>query len=90
MSLTKERVKSIIYYAVKNLLGEQGLIEVSPRVLYFNGKSNEAIVRCTHSSMNKLRASLALVTESNDHSISIIVMRVSGTMKSLKEELRIL
>ncbi len=82
--LTHERIRATINYAVRNLFGEWGLIEISPRVISFDEKSNEAIIRCDLSSVNKMRASLALMTKINDCEVAAFVIRVSGTIKSLK------
>ena len=83
--LSKDGLKSAISYNIRNLFGEQGLIESWPHILFFNEKSNEAIIRCNRSSLNKIRASLALMTKIDNKAVAVFVIMVSGTIKSLKK-----
>jgi RNase P/RNase MRP subunit POP5 len=84
--LNKEKLNSMIHFAIKRAHGEQGLIEIDPRIISYNASSNKAVIRCRNSSVNKLRASLTLITNFDDRAISIFVLKASGTLKSLKKE----
>lgn len=84
--LNKKRLNSMINFAIKRVHGERGLMEIDPYIISYNVRSNEAIIRCRNSSVNKLRASLTLMTNFNEHAISIFVLKASGTLKSLKKE----
>ena len=83
-SLTTEGVKLAVNYAVRSLFGEWGLMKIAPRILSFDEKSNKVIIRCNSSAVNKLRASLVLMTRTNDYAAAICVIKISGTIKSLK------
>lgn len=82
--ITKDSLNSILFQNLRYLYGEQIVVKTWPKVIYFNPKSKEAIIRCSHNAINEVRASLALITEINDHTAAIHVIRVSGTSKSLK------
>lgn len=84
--LNKEKLNSVIHFAIKRAHGEQGLMEIDPRIISYNASSNEAVVRCRNSSVNKLRASLTLITNFDERAMSIFVLKTSGTLKSLKKE----
>lgn len=84
--LNKEKLNSVIHFAIKRVHGERGLMEIDPHIISYDTRSNEAVIRCRNSSVNKFRASLTLITNFDDHVISIFVLKTSGTIKSLKKE----
>lgn len=84
--LNKEKLNSVIHFAIKRVHGEQGLMEIDPYIISYNARSNEAVIRCRNFSVNKLRASLTLITNFDEHAISIFVLKATGTLKSLKKE----
>ena len=86
--LNKEKLNSVINFAIKRVHGERGLMEIDPHIISYNAKSNESFIRCRNSSVNKLRASLTLITNFDEHTMSIFVLKASGTLKSLKKELK--
>jgi RNase P/RNase MRP subunit POP5 len=84
--LNKEKLNSVIHFAIKRVHGERGLMEIDPHIISHDANSNEAVIRCRNSSVNKLRASLTLITNFDEYAISIFVLKASGTIKSLKKE----
>lgn len=83
--ITKDILNSTLFQNLRYLYGEQSIVKTWPKVIYFNPKSNEAIIRCSHNAINEIRASLAVITEINDYKTAIYVIKVSGTSKCLKE-----
>lgn len=64
--------------------GESGLAQLDMRFLGFRPDSWEAIISCRTAASDKLRASLAMVTEFNGEPGATFVLRASGTMKGLE------
>jgi len=75
--------------AVEHLFGHVGLVEISPRVVSYNHERSTALVRCSAEGVQKLRATLALITEMENNRIAAFILGVSGTMRCLRQRLSI-
>jgi RNase P/RNase MRP subunit POP5 len=69
------------------LYGVKGAAETDLRLIDYFPDSRIGIFRCTHNMLSETRAALAHVTTIGDNEASIQVIRVSGTLKSLKEKI---
>jgi len=75
--------------AVEHLYGHVGLAEISPRVVSYNHERSTALVRCSAEGVQKLRATLALITEIENNRTAAFILGVSGTIRSLRQRLSI-
>jgi len=75
--------------AAEHLFGHVGLAEISPRVVSYDHERLTALVRCSAEGVQKLRATLALITEIENNRIAMFVLGVSGTIRGLRQRLSI-
>ena len=71
--------------SVEHLFGHVGLAEISPQVVSFDEERSIALVKCSREGVQKLRATLALITEIENSPTAAFVLRVSGTIRSLRQ-----
>jgi ribonuclease P/MRP protein subunit POP5 len=81
----KELIKKI-WESFLSLYGDYGASQVNIYLVAFDQVKNLAVLRCSHRSLDKVRASLASITEINKKRAGIHVDRISGTLKSLKRK----
>ena len=77
---------NIIMNSTLQLFGEYGASHANLYVVNFDPIHGEAILRCSHKTVNQVRAAIATITEVSKDSITIHVMKVSGTIKSLRRK----
>ena len=82
--IVEETFRLSIMESILNLFGEAGLVEAKPRLVNYDEKAATAIVRCTRGSVEKLRASIALIYRIGETPTATYVTAVSGTTKGLK------
>lgn len=66
------------------LYGKTGFSEANPRLIEFNEEKASAVVKCSHSSLDKLRVAVLMMKEISGKPVAAYVKHVSGTLKSLK------
>jgi len=79
-------VMDAVWKAVVQLFGEYGASQASLSLIEYNSQKNCAVVRCSHTSVDMVRASVASVTEINDKPAAMHVLRVSGTLRALRKK----
>ena len=79
--LTDEQFREVLNNAARRYLGEFGVSRVDPRIVKFDAESSTVIVSCERSTTSELESALALVTGYAEGSMSLLVLRVSGTVK---------
>ena len=79
--LTNEEFHEALDDSAKRYFGELGLSRIDPRVLKFDVDSSTAIVSCERNAAHEFEAAMALVTGDAEAPMSILVLRVSGTVK---------
>jgi RNase P/RNase MRP subunit POP5 len=79
--LSEREATEVINAAVLEFLGELGFSKLNPKLVEF--KNNEAVILCSHSEVQKLKAALALVDEIKGKTGCIRVLRVSGMMRKV-------
>jgi RNase P/RNase MRP subunit POP5 len=72
--------------SIQTLYGSKGLSLVDPNLIEYNEATRNGIIRCTHDTERFLRASLAYIVAIQDSPTAIHVMRVSGTIKTLRKK----
>jgi RNase P/RNase MRP subunit POP5 len=69
--------------AVLRLYGENGASRVNLRIIRFDPEAHFAVLRCSNKMLNYTRAAIASVTKINNENVSLSVVRVSGTIRTL-------
>jgi len=69
------------------LYGVTGTTEMNIRVIEWNDEKQAAIVRVNHNRLNEMRAVLAHMSEIGGSEVRVDVVRVSGTIKTLKSKI---
>jgi len=82
--LDEKEVFDAIQKGVLMLHGIKGMSEIEPSLIDFDPEKQEGILRCSRAYLRDMRASLALITKFGDSNTSIQVVKVSGTLKSLR------
>ena len=84
--LSERNLIEAIWGSILQLFGEYGASQTNLYLVEFNPEDGYAILRCSHKTLDMVRASLAAITRVNEKFVSIHVIRVSGTLKSLRKK----
>ena len=80
-----KEVADAIQRSVLALYGVQGLSTIEPNLIDFDEDSQSGVLRCNHSHLREMRASLAFMTSIGERAAALHVDKVSGTIRSLKK-----
>jgi len=72
--------------AILKLFGEYGASQANLILIEYNQQKSSAILRCSHTTVEMVRASIASVTEINGKPVVIHVVGVSGTLRALRRK----
>ena len=78
-------IREAILNSYVRLFGLEGLGEAKLTWIGFDREKRLGILRCTHKDLPKVRAALALTSTINGSKARICTVRVSGTIKSIRE-----
>jgi len=81
--LSEGQVKDGIYSGILTLLGELGSSLANPKIVSYNSKTRQGILRCSHEELEKVKASLVLVSGIAGVHCVVRLKRVSGTIRKL-------
>lgn len=84
MELDSNKLNKVIDAKIQYLFGVKGAVDMNYRLIEFFPEGNNVIVRCNHVMLTELRAALAHITDISGAPARFDVLRVSGTIKSLK------
>jgi len=87
--LSPREVHSAILDSMTRLFGAKGLSEADLRLVSFDPSSGVGILRCSHRAVWMVRASLTLISNVSSSRASVHVVRVSGTIKALRERVKL-
>jgi RNase P/RNase MRP subunit POP5 len=79
-----DEASDAILKAALHLYGVHGLSHMAPLLIDFDEEEQAGILRCSHTHLRQMRASLANITSIDESGAAIIVTRVSGTIRSLR------
>ncbi|HXX72599.1 MAG TPA: Rpp14/Pop5 family protein [Candidatus Acidoferrales bacterium] len=79
--LTNEQFHEALTNAAIRYFGELGTSRINPRIMKFDEASSTAIISCDRDATAELQSALALVTDYAETPLSMLVLRVSGTVK---------
>jgi RNase P/RNase MRP subunit POP5 len=79
-------VMDAVEASVQKLFGEYGASQANLKLIKPNPQKNQLIIRCSHTTLEKVRAATALITEIDQKPAAIQVINVSGTLKALSKK----
>lgn len=88
-SVGREDLMNAIWDAVIQLFGEYGASQTNLTLIRYNSERNYVIIRCSHKTLEMVKASIASITEINGKPAAIRIQRVSGTLKALLKRHRL-
>ena len=85
-AVTERAVMNAIWKAILQLFGEYGASQTDLRLIKADPQRNCTVVRCSHKSLERTRASIASITEINGKPAVVHVIGVSGTLRALRKK----
>ncbi|MBI4151043.1 hypothetical protein HY492_02875 [Candidatus Woesearchaeota archaeon] len=85
--LPAESVSRAVKSAVLQFVGELGLAKMGLIVLNDCYKNNKGIAKCSHTSLDTLKASLAFVKDIDGHAVTVRSLTASGAVNKAKASL---
>jgi len=79
-------VVDAVWSAVLKLFGEYGASQANLSLMDADLQRNYVVVRCFHTALERVRASIASITEINGKPAVIHVTGVSGTLRTLHKK----
>jgi len=76
-----------VWDAILRLFGEYGASQTGLTLIQYHQEEGLMILRCFHRSVDMVRASIASITEVSGVPVALHVLRVSGTLRSLRRKL---
>lgn len=83
-TFSAERIVDCIWRMLLNLFGEVGASRTNFWLIEYNPEEGEGVLRCTHTSVDMMKAALATVTELNGSPLIINALGVSGTIRGVR------
>ena len=87
--LTSDNLNDLLERKIIFLYGVIGDVKIGYRLIEFNPEEKNAIIRCNHDKLNDMRATIAQISKFDGNPIRIDVILVSGTIKSLRNKMKI-
>lgn len=81
--VSEQQVKRAAYESILTFLGEYGSSLAMPKFIGFDSKGNLAILKCSHSELEKVEAALALRSSIDGKKAAFRLEKVSGTIAGL-------
>jgi ribonuclease P/MRP protein subunit POP5 len=75
-----------VWKTLTQLFGEYGASQCELTLIRNSKQKNYFILRCSHKALPMVRASIASITEIDGKPATVHVLRVSGTLKSLRKK----
>ena len=82
-SLSEEQLQKALTETIRRYFGEIGLSRINPKLIRFDPEESIAVVGCRTTGIVELQAALALLSHVEDTSVMPLVLRRSGTIRSL-------
>ncbi|MEM2045878.1 MAG: Rpp14/Pop5 family protein [Candidatus Bathyarchaeia archaeon] len=84
---SKDFMKALWDSLIK-LFGEYGASKTGATLIEYQDEEKTAIIRVFHKEVETVRAALATITKINDKPATAHVIKVSGTLRALKNKLK--
>jgi len=72
--------------SVIRFIGELGASKARPKVIEYDGKRREGIMRCLTEGVGEVRAALALINDLGASKCAVRTLKTSGTLRALREK----
>jgi RNase P/RNase MRP subunit POP5 len=72
--------------SIRRYFGEVGLSRIDPKIIEFNTNSSTAILSYERAAAADFETSMALITKESDLPMTVLVLRVSGTVKAIRRQ----
>jgi RNase P/RNase MRP subunit POP5 len=82
--LNESLVYDVVWTSLVRLFGEYGASQAELSLVEYKPDVKQAIFRCSHRALEMVKASMVATTEVADEKVAFQVIRVSGTLKSLR------
>ena len=83
--LTEQQFREVIEQSLRTCFGELGLCSIDPKIIRFDVASSAGIVSCEQNAVNELETALSLVTEYSRADLTLLTLRVSGTIRGIRK-----
>ncbi len=80
IQLDASSVSQAIKNAVLQFVGEHGLAEMGLIMLKETFANNKGVARCSHNTLDTLKASFAFIKDINGHAVTVRSLRASGAL----------
>jgi RNase P/RNase MRP subunit POP5 len=81
--ITVQGVQDAVERSAEQMFGRFGSAEMKLRLVGLDSASGKGVLRCTLMSVEKLRASVALISQINGQTAMGTIIRSSGTIRGL-------
>ena len=81
--ITEPHLVELINATIAKCFGEMGAASINLQFIRYDLKNAEAVVACEKSMSNQLLTALAFVQTTDGQPISLLAVRVSGTIRGL-------
>ena len=79
-------VLNTVQASVIRLFGEYGASKANLKQIKTGSEKQQTVIRCSHTMLEQVRASVASIIEINGKTAAIHVLGVSGTLKALAKK----
>lgn len=87
--VNQEDVMNAVWEAVVRLFGEYGASKADLALIKRIPEGDYMVMRCSHSTLEMVKTSIASVTEIGGSPAVVHILRVSGTLKALLKKLQL-
>jgi ribonuclease P/MRP protein subunit POP5 len=85
-SVNERDVRDAVWNAVLKLFGEYGVSQTNLGFMEYDPQRDYVVVRCSHTAVEMVRASIASIMEINGKPVVVHVIGVSGTLRALRKK----
>jgi RNase P/RNase MRP subunit p30/RNase P/RNase MRP subunit POP5 len=86
-AFTEKELYDAVWSSLIRLFGEFGVSHAELVLIEYNPKSRQAVFRCSHKTLELVKAAIVALTEIGSEKAALHILRVSGTLKALRRKL---
>ena len=87
-TFSSREIMDAIWHSILKLYGEYGASRTPLTLIDYDTERKIIILRTGHTTVDTVRATLASITEMEGKPVSIYVVRVSGTIRALRNKMK--
>ncbi len=77
-----------LWSSILRLYGEYGASKAALTLISYDGEKRFAIIRASHTEVERVRAAIATITEINAKPATVHISTVSGTLRALQRKVK--